>query len=264
LLTTTCHLVIRLDTLPRTKPEHTHYHRTDILASIMSQKPAEYHRLNTSEFYCEDQRLPSPRRRATDEQGTRQCPLSITTITTLASTIIFVLFFLLACGGLSIFLSRSPSNASEFLHPRVLNPHASRKPCGTTPTEARQRGCQFDVTSFCWLPEACWDAELSQDFDSYTQWTWWLDENGTRPISHQLVATGEYTDLFVSWEYHLRHCTAMWRKMHRALLRGGLGAIDSYVGLYNHTLHCEKMLLDTHFDLKEVNSIIRVKYPDCG
>ena len=131
-------MVTRLDTLLRTETGHAYYHRTAISASIISQKPAEYHRLNTSEVFCEYQRLQSPHRRATDEQGMRQCPLSVTTITTSARTIIFVLFFLFACGELSIFLFSSPSNTSNSPHPRVLDPHASRKPCGTTPTEARQ------------------------------------------------------------------------------------------------------------------------------
>jgi len=152
----------------------------------------------------------------------------------------FVLFFLFACGELSIFLFRSPSNASNSPHPRVLNPHASRKPCGTTLTEARQRGCQFDIALFCWLSEACWDAELSQNFDSYTQWTWWLDEMPLGPsalssLLWESMQTSSYRESIICGIARLcggkciGHCfVEVWE------------AIDNYVGSYNHTHHCER------------------------
>jgi hypothetical protein len=54
-----------------------------------------------------------------------------------------------------------------------------------------------------------------------------------------------YAMLYVSYEYHLRYCTLLWRKMHRALLTTiGLAALDGYVGNYDHTTHCEHMIID--------------------
>lgn len=58
----------------------------------------------------------------------------------------------------------------------------------------------------------------------------------------------------------------MWRKMHRAFL-GDLGrrAIDGYIGSYQHTKHCEHMLLgDRGVAWDTINTRIAVKYPDCG
>lgn len=136
-------------------------------------------------------------------------------------------------------------------------------PCGNTAEEARARGCHFDIISFCWLPDACYDAKLSENFDNITTWEWFLDSNGTQPISHDQAMTGDYTGLFVNWEYHVRHCTAMWEKMHRAILGRGKSAIDGYIGPLGHTQHCSQMLL-TVDDWKELNTIILVKFPDCG
>lgn len=140
------------------------------------------------------------------------------------------------------------------------------KPCGGSPEEATERGCHFDVISFCWLPEECYDAELSRDFDSENQLEWFLDPNRTEPLTHDEIMTGRFTGLYVNWEYHVRHCTAMWKKMHRAIL-GDLGnrAIDGYIGTYEHTKHCENMLIGGQgiaFDT--INTRIAVKYPDCG
>ena len=138
-------------------------------------------------------------------------------------------------------------------------------PCGSTAAEAKQRGCHFDVISFCWLPDACYDSELSDAFDGYTKWEWFLDPNKTQPITHEIAMTGEHTDLFVNWEYHLMHCTAMWKKLHRAVLGDGKRAIDGYIGTMVHTEHCSNMLLqDRDVALEEINTIIQVKFPDCG
>ncbi|KAI1453927.1 hypothetical protein F4805DRAFT_354318 [Annulohypoxylon moriforme] len=140
------------------------------------------------------------------------------------------------------------------------------QPCGQSPEEARRAGCHFDVISFCWLPDECWDPELSQQFDDENALEWFLDPNRTQPLSHEQIMTGEYSGLYVNWEYHIRHCTAMWKKMHRAVL-GNLGnsAIDGYIGKYKHTEHCEEMLLGGRdYALDAINTRIRVKYPDCG
>jgi hypothetical protein len=123
----------------------------------------------------------------------------------------------------------------------------------------------FDLISFCWLPDACYDAELSDAFDNISEWEWFLDSNRTQPITHEQIMTGEYTDLYVNWEYHLTHCTAMWKKLHRAVLGKGKVAIDGYLGRMEHTEHCEHMLLnDRNTALDKFNTIIQVKYPDCG
>jgi hypothetical protein len=54
--------------------------------------------------------------------------------------------------------------------------------------------------------------------------------------------------------------------MHRAIMSDlGNWAINGYIGVYEHTKHCEHMLLTGQgvaFDA--INTRIRVKYPDCG
>ena len=144
-------------------------------------------------------------------------------------------------------------------------PSILESPCGSTPDEARARGCYFDIISFCWLPDACYDAELSTAFDNMTTWAWFEDSERTKPISHQQAMTGQFTGLYVNWEYHLRHCTAMWEKLHRAVLGPGKRAIDGYIGPIEHTKHCSQMLLqDRDVAFETINTIILVKYPACG
>lgn len=138
-------------------------------------------------------------------------------------------------------------------------------PCGNTYTQARSAGCVFDIISFSWLPLQCYDSDLANEFKALTDWTYWLDRNKTEPISQELALSGEFAGLYTEFEYHLRHCTYLWKKMHRAVLGEGKVAIDSVTGVYAHTKHCAHMLMTRReVNLDVVNAVIMVKYPDCG
>ncbi|KAF4906801.1 hypothetical protein CGCVW01_v012753 [Colletotrichum viniferum] len=145
-------------------------------------------------------------------------------------------------------------------------------PCGATPSAARAAGCLFDLISFNWLPPACHDAALASTFEAELRaagdLAWYRDMNRTAPLTRDQIMTGEYTGVYVSLAYHLRHCTAMWRRMHRALMQGGggLGRVDSYIWGYHHTLHCEETLLGhrNETEAEVFTTEVRIKYPDCG
>ncbi|KAI5927175.1 hypothetical protein F4810DRAFT_433124 [Camillea tinctor] len=134
--------------------------------------------------------------------------------------------------------------------------------CGDSAHEATRRGCHFDIMSFSWLPPRCFDEELTHSFDAIQPWEWFSDLEGTQPVSREEVLRGEADALFVSFEYHRAHCTSMWKKLHRAI--GNNGYIDSYIGNYNHTVHCEKMLLTTSEQKATLDTRIFRKFPTCN
>lgn len=137
-------------------------------------------------------------------------------------------------------------------------------PCGATAAEATARGCRFDIMSFSWLAPACFDGELTREFEAGAgSARWFVDQNATWPVARADVLRGE-ADLFVSARYHRRHCTFMWKKLHRAVARGG--PVDGYIANYNHTLHCERMLLmegDDDAGAGALNTRIFRKFPSC-
>ncbi|WEW60175.1 hypothetical protein PRK78_005660 [Emydomyces testavorans] len=142
-----------------------------------------------------------------------------------------------------------------------------KSPCGTNATSARTAGCHFDIISFAWLHDKCYDAELSKSFSSIHEWKWFLQPNREQPLPASEALSGNYPVLYVNWEYHVRHCTYMWKKMHRAILKeNGLETIDWYIAPYEHTEHCAEMLLSRgdNYQFDVINTGIRVKYPDCG
>jgi hypothetical protein len=131
--------------------------------------------------------------------------------------------------------------------------------CGTSPAEAHSLGCQFDAMSFSWLPAGCYDTELVDDFLALRNWEWFYDTARQHAIPKEEVLKGELTNLIVTREYHLFHCTYQWRKMHRGMVKG---VIDSYIANYEHTAHCEHMLTE-RVPINTTDTVIVMKFPHC-
>ncbi|KIW72267.1 hypothetical protein PV04_00473 [Phialophora macrospora] len=182
----------------------------------------------------------------------------------IVSAALFMVFLtlLLACAIAVLLVIRAISiaNADE---------PANSLTCGNTPEEAQSRGCQFDVMSFTWVPQPCFDEALVTEFlESPEQpWHWFREPNvdanstTTTALSFQDVRTGQFPELYVTNAYHSTHCTFTWKKLHRALTKTGY--LDSYIGSYEHTLHCEHMLLSRHLDPEQVETTIRRKFITC-
>ena len=133
--------------------------------------------------------------------------------------------------------------------------------CGSSVAEAKARGCHFDMMSWLWVPAECFDAELVEEFIALRDWDWYTDHTGKERVPLDIVKTGAYDRLWAPQEYHMWHCTYMWKKMHRAILRGR--PMDSDIANYNHTVHCEKMLLDAG-ELTDVNTRVDAEFVSCS
>lgn len=144
----------------------------------------------------------------------------------------------------------------------VLLPSPSRwSSCGDNPDTARSRGCSFDLLSFAWQTPECYDSDLMAEFADWEgEWSFYADDKFTQPISQQIAIRGDRTPLFVKVDYHMVHCTFMWRQMHRAYENGW---IDAHLANYNHTLHCQMMLLMDPVEAAKKAVMARVIYPEC-
>lgn len=139
--------------------------------------------------------------------------------------------------------------------------------CGTSPQQAMSLGCKFDVMSFAWLPARCFDSSLTAEFLALREWEWFeAADSGAANISQRgvdisSVAKGAHDQLLVTQEYHLYHCTYMWRKMHRAIQREQ--PLDGYIGSMGHTDHCEHVLVTSETPLYDTSTTIFLKYANC-
>ncbi|KAH7364355.1 hypothetical protein BKA65DRAFT_472690 [Rhexocercosporidium sp. MPI-PUGE-AT-0058] len=164
-------------------------------------------------------------------------------------TVVIITSFTASIAGIYAILNRETSTRS-FDH------------CGISPDEAVSFGCHFDIISFTWVPYRCFDEELTNRFLELREWEWFLDPEGVQPADMALLHAGEYDVLHGTWEYHMYHCTYLWRKMHRAFLGGQV--LDGYVGSMRNTEHCEQVLLQSgHHALNETTTTIFRIYEEC-
>jgi hypothetical protein len=159
--------------------------------------------------------------------------------------------------GATVYLITSNMSATSTAVPEPNVTH-----CGGSHTTALERKCKFDLMSFSWLPPACYDAELSAEFERARNWTWYEDSKGQRPVSKETAVQGDRVGLHVPWEYHTVHCTFMWKKMHRAVARGAI--VDSLIGDYGHTKHCAQTFFQTGLPEGDFSVMILTKYPYCN
>jgi hypothetical protein len=84
-------------------------------------------------------------------------------------------------------------------------------PCGNTPEEASSRGCKFEMQNLAWMPEDCYDAQLSEEWNNMP-WQFWADRHLQKPIPKSDVVTGFVPHVYVTYWQHKHHCMFMWHK----------------------------------------------------
>ncbi|KIM92485.1 hypothetical protein OIDMADRAFT_72771, partial [Oidiodendron maius Zn] len=142
--------------------------------------------------------------------------------------------------------------------------------CGGTPAEARQRNCSFDLLSFSWQVSECYDSDLLNAFLSYRgvdkPWKYYEDPWNVsssvevREVPAEIAALGEQM-LYVSWEYHIVHCTFMYMAMHRAYTVRGY--IDSHLDDWDHTKHCQRVILKQGMNSEDAFVEGKLRFPEC-
>lgn len=134
--------------------------------------------------------------------------------------------------------------------------------CGSTLEEAKALNCEWDVMAAGWLPPACIDRELTEEFRAEGPWRYFADQNGTEELLEEELQyrLGEGNEYYASLRFHKTHCGYQWRKMHRAMQRGT--KIENKLADYHHTLHCGYVNMQEG-DLEDLLTIITVELMSC-
>jgi hypothetical protein len=138
--------------------------------------------------------------------------------------------------------------------------------CGTSPEEARNAGCQYDMLSNSWLPKACMDNDAVANYQSDGSWYSYLDRNHTKMLltadEMGSVSGGIY---YTSTRDHIVHCAALWRKQFRVFAEARTN-FDTTVADEEHTMHCAQLLMDmTEYgpDFRSIPIEVVVGYGSC-
>jgi hypothetical protein len=134
--------------------------------------------------------------------------------------------------------------------------------CGSTIKEAKALNCTWDLLAAAWLPPACIDKELTDDFRAQGPWKFFADRNGTEELLEEELPyrIGEGKEYFTSLKYHRTHCSYQWRKMHRAMQMGT--KIENKLADYHHTIHCGYVSMQEG-DMEDLLTKITVEFMTC-
>lgn len=109
--------------------------------------------------------------------------------------------------------------------------------CGSSPAEARARGCRFISTLFAWLLRDCIaDGDVEDEALMYRDRDWPYLVGG-RNMTLDEVWAGDYHYLTTTFDMHMAHCMFTFKRMHRVLLDRA-AKMDSYSVDFGHTSHC--------------------------
>jgi hypothetical protein len=190
------------------------------------------------------------------------------------TTIMLLIFVLLISNLASAWLVATHNTSSRDLPPiRPGKDAITNAPnswfgggCGDTPVTARARGCHFNTVLYAWVEPKCLTAEDLADEDRFyaeTEFPWESVED-RQPINRVEALSGEATSVLTNMEWHVQHCTYVWQRLHRALLKGT--PIDSYTADYHHTMHCQEMVGDMmrNGSMSQNPTHVFAKYPSCA
>lgn len=146
------------------------------------------------------------------------------------------LHILLLIPSISLF----PTAGAYLMSPPVTRDQVLH--CGSTPEEAKQLGCHFDMFSFAYYAPACYNKPFHDDFLAQhrdeIQWT----HMDYTPVTTEEVLEGIHTDLRpISGQFHDLHCTYEWLRLIKALAEGR--PLDRKLSKVEHSHHCSMNLL---------------------
>ncbi|KAK2020700.1 hypothetical protein LX32DRAFT_493430, partial [Colletotrichum zoysiae] len=111
--------------------------------------------------------------------------------------------------------------------------------CGSSPQEARSRGCEFSMMDGRWLPSLCYDKALDTSW-MQRGWKYYEDSNGTKELTQQLIKTGDLSNFWVTTDYHRGHCQMGMDQLANRYMEGT--PVPSYIVEGEHVTHCLEMI----------------------
>lgn len=135
------------------------------------------------------------------------------------------------------------------------------KDCGNSSTEARAKGCLFDVLLTTWIHADCYDAELHESYLEAHTFPWWRKPTMEEPITLDEVRRGDYYEIYTNLDYHFVHCGYAWEMILRAFRRGK--AIEGELWAMAHTLHCVHHMVDRP-PMERDRTVLNVGFETCG
>lgn len=134
--------------------------------------------------------------------------------------------------------------------------------CGNSTHEARSQGCVFDVMMQLWVPQPCYNRELSEEFLAEGQWKWYRDPEAEQEMPDEEMRRGEHTVAFVVDGYHRQHCVFTWQLMVYALREQQ--DLSTEMMSYHHVEHCHMILMAPEMNATKLGVQAYTGFSECA
>jgi hypothetical protein len=141
------------------------------------------------------------------------------------------------------------------------------KDCGSSASEARERGCVFDIMMTGWVKEECYDQALSEEYLKLGGFRFFYDLEGTDEMPLGVVRRGEHHHMYTNDLHHRAHCVYVWKLQALALeaqAKGEVKLISNESMSYDHTVHCAQILVNSNPSPPFSMNYGEVDYLTCG
>lgn len=114
--------------------------------------------------------------------------------------------------------------------------------CGSSPADAREHGCRYDLLMGAWLPAECYDGALLEEWIEGEEGKWYQDKNFTTLLPWEEVRSGNCPLAYTRPDFHWRHCSYVWTRLLRNLKDHR--SLDEDTLSIHHTKHCTDLTAD--------------------
>lgn len=141
--------------------------------------------------------------------------------------------------------------------------------CGSSPDEARQRGCIYEPMQRAWIPPECYFPEPSADYDTFRDRVWYEDSALTIEMDAQGLESGDVEVAYTRY-WHDEHCAYVLRKLALAVTMGKhmINALPLRSEHFNHcALSIAERIVDSYntsfVEMDESRTVSHLGYEKC-
>lgn len=114
--------------------------------------------------------------------------------------------------------------------------------CGSTPDEARSKGCHYEPMQRAWIPPECWFSEPDEEYNVFRDRMWYQDTNLTIPADIDGMESGDVRLAYTRY-WHDEHCAYVLRKLALAvsLQKKMINFVPANI---KHANHCSRTIAE--------------------
>ncbi|KAH8880819.1 hypothetical protein GQ53DRAFT_754785 [Thozetella sp. PMI_491] len=115
--------------------------------------------------------------------------------------------------------------------------------CGNSTAEAKAKGCVYDLMASGWMPQPCYQKEISDKYLARDEWKFYSEEGGgvENEISYDMAKEGRFDRYYTTNGFHVGHCLYGWERYWFAVEHDL--PVDKQAKMPYHSRHCSEYIM---------------------